>query len=433
MVKGKRCVRLGFAAAVLAASSIGFVGAQQPPMQTPVLPPPTETEDVVRTLVGKLELELYKATIKGLTQFGDRREGTERNRRAVDWIEAQLKSYGCETARVTYDPQQPVPPPPGAAEGRGGGRGGGRGRGAATPPRTPAGTPDDPFRRGAGGKGFGGPTGVNNDPMRQPDEKLRELNMGPIIPGPVDQVYCTKWGATRPGEMYIVGAHMDGIGYGEAANDDGSGTAIVMELARILSEPGVVTDVSIRFALWNGEEGGLKGARAYVYQRQGLQGQEDPPGSGRYPEPRWLGMIQHDMMMFDHGMPGPDGKVSPVQRPEADVNIEFQENSKMAAESQKLAWFFKAANARYATDYPATVGPHMQSTDSVPFMDIIPAISLRENERRDHIGFGWNPHWHQPTDVFATFSDDDFRLGLNAAQTTLAAIAQLTGAKIEKR
>jgi hypothetical protein len=430
-------IRTAASVVTLAGLSCALVGAQQPAIQSPVIPGPIpQADDVARTLVGKLELERYKATVKGLTQFGDRREGTERNRRAVDWIEAQLKSYGCETARVTYDPLEPVPPPPGAAAGRGGagrGGGGGRGRGAATPPRTPAGTPEDPVRRGAGGKGFGGPTGVNNEPMRQPDEKLRELNMGPIIPGPVDQVYCTKWGATRPGEMYIVGAHMDGIGYGEAANDDGSGTAIVMELARILNEPGVVTDVSIRFALWNGEEGGLKGARAYVYQRQDLQGREDPAGSGQYPEPKWLGMIQHDMMMFDHGMPGPDGKVRPEQRREADVNIEFQENSKMAAESQKLAWYFKAANARYATDYPATIGPHMQSTDSVPFQDIIPAISLRENERRDHVGFGWNPHWHQPTDLYSTFSDEDFRLGLNAAQTTLAAIAQLAGARLAKR
>ena len=32
-----------------------------------------------------------------------------------------------------------------------------------------------------------------------------------------------------------------------------------------------------------------------------------PAGSGRYPEPKWLGMIQHDMMLFDHGMPRPDG------------------------------------------------------------------------------------------------------------------------------
>jgi hypothetical protein len=286
-------------------------------------------------------------------------------------------------------------------------------------------------RRGAGGKGYGARTGVNNDPLRQPNETLRALNQGPVIPGNVDLVYCTKVGATRPGEMYIVGAHMDGIGYGQAANDDGSGTAIVMELARILSAKEVVTDVSIRFALWNGEEGGLKGARAYVEQRRDLQGKEDPAGSGKYPEPKWLGMIQHDMMMFDHGMPRPDGTLPPDQRPEADVNIEFQENSKLAAESQKLAWFLKNANERYATDHPATVGSHMQSTDSVPFQDIVPAISLRENERRDHIGFGWNPHWHQPTDVFATFSDKDFRLGLNAAQTTLAAIAQLSAAAIK--
>ncbi len=231
--------------------------------------------------------------------------------------------------------------------------------------------------------------------------------------------------------MYIVGAHMDGIGYGEAANDDGSGTAIVMELARIFSAPGVVTDRTIRFALWNGEEGGLRGANAYVAQRQALQGKTD--ASGRLIEPKWLGMVQHDMMMWDHGAPGADGKMSPWQRPEADVNIEFQENSKMMLESVKLALAFKNANERYATDYPATLGSHMQSTDSVPFQDIIPAISLRENERRDHVGFGWDPNWHQVTDVFTTYTDKDFRLGLNAAQTTLAAIAQLAGAKVISR
>jgi hypothetical protein len=232
--------------------------------------------------------------------------------------------------------------------------------------------------------------------------------------------------------MYIIGGHMDGIGWGEAANDDGSGTAIVMELARIFSSPDVQTERSIRFILWNNEESGLEGSRAYVEQRRDLQGKEDPPGSGKYPEPKWLGMIQHDMMLFDHGMPGADGKVSPEQRPEADVNIEFQSTAKMADEAQKLAWVFKAANDKYATDYPASVGPHMTNTDSGPFMDLVAAISLRENERGAQIGGGWDPHWHQPTDVFATFSDKDFKLGLNAAQTTLAAIAQLTGATVKQ-
>src|ERR1700716_770091 len=107
------------------------------------------------------------------------------------------------------------------------------------------------------------------------------------MPGQRQEVYCTKVGSPRPDEMYIVGGHMDGIGWGEAANDDGSGTALVMELARGFSAPRVPTDRSIRFALWNNEETGLNGARAYVAQRQALQGKEDPVGSGRYPEPRW--------------------------------------------------------------------------------------------------------------------------------------------------
>jgi hypothetical protein len=59
----------------------------------PLVPPPTD--DSVKALVGRLDLERYKAAIKGLTQFGDRRQGTDRNRMAVDWIETQLRSYGC--------------------------------------------------------------------------------------------------------------------------------------------------------------------------------------------------------------------------------------------------------------------------------------------------------------------------------------------------
>jgi hypothetical protein len=245
-------------------------------------------------------------------------------------------------------------------------------------------------------------------------------------------VYCTKVGTTRPDEMYIIGGHMDGIGWGEAANDDASGTAIVMELARIFSDPAVQTERSVRFVLWNNEETGLNGARAYIEQRAKLQGIEEPKGSGTYPEPRWLGMIQHDMMLFDHGMPNPDGTMRKTQRPEADVNIEFQSNSKMAKQSADLAWLLHAANAKYATHYPAQVGPHMTNTDSGPFQDLIPAISLRENERGTQVGSGWDPHWHQPTDVFATFSDDDFRLGLNAAQTTLGGVAKLVGAVLKK-
>ena len=374
----------------------------------------TPAPDPIVQLVAQLDLERYKATIKGLTQFGDRRQGTSRNRAAVDWIEQQLRSYGCsDVSRLTYDYQ----PEPRSPDGRGQG------------PRPTR----DTSRASGGGRyrGIRARTGVNNDSLRQTDAALRKLNAEPTTPGERQEVYCTKIGRTHPNEMYIIGAHMDGIGWGEAANDDGSGTALVMELARIFASANVQTERSIRFVLWNNEETGLNGARAYIAQRQALQGKEEPAGSGKYPEPTWLGMIQHDMMLFDHGMPRADGTLSLEQRPEADVNIEFQSNSKFAEASQRLAWIFQVANEKYATDYPASVGAHMTNTDSAPFQDLVAAISLRENERGTQVGAGWSPHWHQPTDRYATYSDKDFRLGLNAAQTTFAAIAGLVGATIK--
>ncbi|MBV9549989.1 MAG: M20/M25/M40 family metallo-hydrolase [Alphaproteobacteria bacterium] len=364
--------------------------------------------DPIPALVQRLDLEKYKATIKGLTRFGDRRQGTARNRAAIDWIEAQLKSYGCtNTERLKYNfGQEPVHKvvPAASTVAAGGGR-----------PRGPA-----------------RPTGVNTDPNRQPDTRLRALDLPPAVPGPREEVWCTKIGRGHPGEMYIVSAHMDGIGFGEGANDDGSGTALVMELARVFSSADVQTDRSIRFILWNNEETGLNGAQAYVDQRRALQGKEVPAGSGRYSEPKWLGVIQHDMMLFDHGMPRKDGSVARVQRPEADVNVEFRSDSKQAGPSQALAWALETANEKYATDYPASVGSHMTNTDTTPFMDLVASVSVRENERGVQIGNGWDPQWHQPTDIYAAYDDKDFRLGLNAAQTTLAAVARLAGATAGK-
>ncbi len=102
------------------------MAAPLPPLAAPLI------DEGIKALVDRLELEKYKATVKGLTQFGDRRQGTDRNRAAVDWIEAQLKSYGCPTERIKYE----YNPPPQTEAGRGG-RGGGRGNTAL--PRAAAG------------------------------------------------------------------------------------------------------------------------------------------------------------------------------------------------------------------------------------------------------------------------------------------------------
>ena len=317
--------------------------------------PMTAADSAVQTLVERLDFDSYKALIKGLTEFGDREQGTERNERANDWIEAQLRSWGYETERVYYDYQ----------------------------PRVDA------------------------------------------EPEPREQVFATKIGNSNPGEMVILGAHMDGRGGGEAANDDASGTALVMEIARVMAASDIETGRSVRFALWNNEETGLNGARAYVEQRAGLQGIENPAGSGRYPEPRWVAMIQHDMMLWDHGNP-----VTFNQATDADVDVEFQLNSAMAAESAMLGVQLINSNRMFATDYPAVLSNSMSNTDSTPFMDLVPAVSLRENRRLYETGNRANPHWHRATDLYVTFSDADFRLGFNAAQTTFGAVARLVDLRL---
>lgn len=315
----------------------------------------TDADRMHQAVVRRLDFDSYKELLRGLTQFGDREQGTARNAAAIDWIEDRLRGWGYETERVHY---------------------------TYTP---------------------------NGSDTAEPRE----------------QVFATKVGVSTPGEMFIVSAHMDGRGGGEAANDDGSGTALVMEIARVLAASDVFSDRSIRFALWNNEETGLNGARAYVEQRAGLQGIENPPGSGRFPEPRWVGMIQHDMMMWDHGNP-----VTHNQALDADVDVEFQLNSARADESAALGVALINANRMHATDYPAVLSNAMSNTDSTPFMDLVAAVSLRENRRLYETGNRANPHWHQTTDLFETFSDADFMLGFNAAQTTLGAVAKLAGVRI---
>jgi len=239
-----------------------------------------------------------------------------------------------------------------------------------------------------------------------------------------DNIYVTKVGTERPEEMYIISAHFDGVGGGGAADDDGSGTSLVLEVARAFAHEQIETDVSIRFIFWNSEEVGQIGSRAYVDDRFVLQGDEVPPRSGIYPEPKWLGIIQHDMILFDHGLPP-----GPEQIPEADLDIEFQQNSLFSSDSRDLANVFFESNELNSTDYPAEIGSNMNHTDSVPFQNLTAAISVRENQRVSEIGFGSNPHWHEATDVYETYSEADYRLGFNALQMTVGAVAKLIGAR----
>lgn len=81
---------------------------------------------------------------------------------------------------------------------------------------------------------------------------------------PVYNVVGDIPGTETPDEYVIVGAHYDCVPIGTGALDNGTGTAAVMEAARILMEAGVRPRRTIRFVLFAGEESGLIGSRGYV-------------------------------------------------------------------------------------------------------------------------------------------------------------------------
>ena len=71
----------------------------------------------------------------------------------------------------------------------------------------------------------------------------------------------TKIGTLHPNTFVIVCGHYDSIG-GTGTNDNGSGTASILETARLLQN--IPTDYSIKFINFSGEEDGLYGSQHYV-------------------------------------------------------------------------------------------------------------------------------------------------------------------------
>ena len=97
------------------------------------------------------------------------------------------------------------------------------------------------------------PTLELNSNVQFDDSDVKAYNILAEIPG------------SDPKAGYVMaGAHLDSWVAGDGAADNGAGSVVVMEAARILSTLGVRPKRTIRFALWAGEEQGLLGSLSYV-------------------------------------------------------------------------------------------------------------------------------------------------------------------------
>ncbi len=73
-------------------------------------------------------------------------------------------------------------------------------------------------------------------------------------------------GSEKPGQVVILGAHLDSWDLGTGTTDNGTGSMVVLEAARAIAQSGLKPKRTIRFILFSGEEEGLLGSAAYAAQ-----------------------------------------------------------------------------------------------------------------------------------------------------------------------
>ncbi|MEY3231322.1 MAG: hypothetical protein RL689_1411 [Planctomycetota bacterium] len=104
---------------------------------------------------------------------------------------------------------------------------------------------------------------VDGEPIEFEADLQHAFKQGPI---PLHNTIAEIRGTELPDEVVIVSAHLDtwnGPG-SEGTTDNGTGTAVTLEAARILAAVGAKPRRTIRFINWTGEEQGLLGSKGYV-------------------------------------------------------------------------------------------------------------------------------------------------------------------------
>ncbi|PGH45477.1 aminopeptidase [Micromonospora sp. WMMA1996] len=80
-----------------------------------------------------------------------------------------------------------------------------------------------------------------------------------------------EWPQGPTDQVVMFGAHLDSVSAGPGINDNGSGSATLLENALVLAAQNPTMTKRVRFAWWNGEEQGLQGSKHYVNQLSSTQ------------------------------------------------------------------------------------------------------------------------------------------------------------------
>jgi hypothetical protein len=209
-------------------------------------------------------------------------------------------------------------------------------------------------------------------------------------------VYALQTGTEHPGQIYILCAHYDDKPWGSVApgaDDNASGTAAVLEAARILSKH--QTSYSILYALWDREEQGLIGSSYYAAEAA-TRGDSI------------LGVINLDMIAWDSN---------------SDMVMDI--HTKDIANSLTLSDTVQIVNALYGIGlYPVFKNPGSTASDHASFWNHnFSALMLIESYPGD-----FNAYYHSVYDQITEFNNIFF---VKNSKLALGTISVLAGVRAE--
>ncbi|MEK6701591.1 MAG: M20/M25/M40 family metallo-hydrolase [Planctomycetota bacterium] len=214
-------------------------------------------------------------------------------------------------------------------------------------------------------------------------------------------------GTDLPREVFILSCHYDAVPNSPGADDNGTGVAAAIELARSLKD--FKTRRTIRLAFFTLEEVGLIGSIEYVKSRRDLWKSVNPKVDPAKEE-TIIGMASMEMLGFYTDKP--DSQKSPIPKvgdftpPTVGDFIAMAGISKFRAFSQRLTAELKAAEPElkvFTLDFLPFAPPDLLRSDHAPFLAAgVPAVILS-----DTANFR-NANYHRPTDTSETIDATRF-------------------------
>lgn len=257
--------------------------------------------------------------------------------------------------------------------------------------------------------------------------------------GPWHNIIVDLPGTDLAGEVLLVGAHFDAVALGPGADDNGTGAAALLEIARVLRTHPMRR--TVRLAFFNLEEAGYVGSLQHAKQYPVVGRPRPAPGDAAAPsEPppipanaageKLVGMISLEMLGYYSDKPrsqrSPFPPVKGVFEPPTVADfLGLATTASHAPFAKQLDDAMHAAEPKLKTfaisflpDPPLTP-PDLLRSDHAPFLFRgYPAVIVT-----DTANFR-NPNYHKPTDTVDTIDAERYTLAVRALAGAIYTIAQ---------